>query len=208
LATLQATPDYDKEAEKALLDKIDEAGKDAGKTWSVRFAEQIQQGADFAKQLGDLKKSGLNDVLLQQVADMGPIQGAELATELLTGDKGFIDTLNDQTSAMVSAGETLGLEMANAAAPAGKKWGLKFINDPDQGLIATIQASSKKVKKKIKKALDSEVNVRVVYNADYTNAGPAYNGGSGRSTIQASTTIADIQAYERLNGSKWRQRVR
>lgn len=200
LAELRLTPEYDKAKEAELLAEIDKAGADAGKTWSQRFAESITSGADFAKQLGQLKNSGLNDLLLQQVAGMGPEAGSQLATELI-GNEGLIGELNSQTAVLEQAGIDLGLEMVKGAGPSGKKWGTTFLYDENKGLIATIESNSKKVKKKIKKSLDTTIDVRVRYNADYSNAGPAYNGSGGFSSVGA---VRQIQDYERLNGRSWR----
>ena len=200
LAQLRLTPDYDKAQEARLLEEIDKAGADAGKTWSQRFAESITQGAEFAKQLGELKNSNLNSLLLQQVADMGPEAGSALAVELL-GDQGLIGELNAQSAVLEQAGIDLGLELVKEAGPAGKKWGTTFLYDPNKGLVATIESNSKKVKKKIKKSLDTQVDVVVKYNADYTNAGPAYNGSGAFASVSA---VRQIQGYERLNGRSWR----
>ena len=200
LAKLRLTPDFDKAAEADLLNQIDIAGADAAKTWSQRFADSIGDGVEFAKQLGELKNSGLNKILLEQIAAMGPDTGAELATELL-GDKGLIGEINAQSALLNQAGVDLGLELVEGAGPAGKKWGTTFLYDEEKGLVATINAQSKKVKRDIKKALDTAVEVRVIYSADYSNAGPAYNGAGGFS----NTPVRQIRQYERLNGTSWRK---
>ena len=200
LAKLRLTPDFDKAAEADLLNQIDIAGAEAGKTWSERFADSIGDGVEFAKQLGELKNSNLNQILLEQIAAMGPETGSALATELL-GDKGLIGEINAQSNLLQQAGVDLGLEMVEGAGPAGKKWGTTFLYDEEKGLVATINAQSKKVKRDIKKALDTSVSVKVVYSADYSNAGPAYNGAGGFS----NTPVRQIREYERLNGTSWRR---
>ena len=176
-------------------------GEEAGTTWTSLFAKQLTDATSFASQLGDLKNSGLNQVLLEQVSAMGPDAGGALALELLDGDKGFIATLNAQQAQIETAGEKLGLEMVNAAAPAGEDWGMSFLYDEDKGLVATINAQKKRVKRDIKKALDTSVSVKVVYSADYSQAGPAYNGAGGFS----NSPVSQIRSYERLNGTAWRK---
>ena len=200
LTKLRLKPDYDKAAEADLLDQIDKAGAEAGKSWSQRFADSIGDGVAFARQLGELKNSNLNEILLGQIAAMGPETGAQLATELL-GDKGLIGEINAQSDLLQQAGVDLGLEMLKPAAGAGNAYGMSFLYDDEKGLVATIQAQSKKVKRDIKKSLDTSVSVRVVYSADYSNAGPAYNGAGGFS----STPVRQIREYERLNGTSWRK---
>mgnify|MGYP006078301059 CR=1 FL=1 len=200
LTKLRLKPDYDKSAEADLLDQIDKAGAEAGKSWSQRFADSIGDGVAFAKQLGELKNSNLNQILLEQIAAMGPETGGQLATELL-GDKGLIGEINAQSALLNQAGVDLGLEIVNSAPSSGKKYGMAFLYDEEKGLVATINAQSKKVKKKIKESLDTSVSVRVVYSADYSNAGPAYNGSGGFS----NTPVRQIREYERLNGTSWRK---
>ena len=75
LAELRVSPDYDREAEKELLNKIDAAGKEAGMTWLDRFAKQVSDATAFAGLLGDLKESGLNQTLIDQIAGMGADAG-------------------------------------------------------------------------------------------------------------------------------------
>ena len=200
LAKLRLTPDFDKAAEADLLNQIDIAGAEAGKSWSQRFADSIGDGVAFAKQLGELKNSNLNQILLEQIAAMGPETGAELATELL-GDKGLIGEINAQSDLLQQAGVDLGLEMLKPAAGAGNAYGMSFLYDDEKGLVATIRAQSKKVKRDIKKSLDTSVSVKVVYSADYSNAGPAYNGSGGFS----NSPVSQIRSYERLNGTAWRK---
>ena len=198
LGDLRAKPEFDKDAEAKLLEEIDKAAAEAGKTWADRFAEQISSGVEFSKQLGDLKNSGLNDTLLQQIASMGPENGAKLATELLTGDRGMIDTLNAQSATITKAGEDLGVLMANEGPAAGNKYGINFIGDPKGGgLLFTINKNKKKVKKAIREALNTEVEVKVRYVPD-TSALANAPGGSGRSVV------SEIQSYEALNGTRWR----
>lgn len=204
LADLRLEPDFDKEAEKKLLEQIDDAGRDAGKTWLDRFTQQITDAGEFSRQLGNLANSGLNQTLIQQIADMGPGAGSELASEIINGDAALVATLNNQASEIDRAGKDLGVVMANTGAPAGKKWATEFMWDDKKGLVAVIKADSKKVKKKIKNALKTEVEVKVKYVADFSQAGPA----ASASGIGATATIQNIQTYERLNGSKWRDRVR
>ena len=202
LRLLRLKPDYDKDAERDLLEQIDKAGAEAAVTWSQRFADSIGDGVAFARQLGELKNSGLNNILLEQISAMGPETGGALATELL-GDEtgGLIGGLKEQQKLLEQAGVDLGLEMVKPAATAGKKYGISFLYDEEKGLVATINAQSKKVKKKIKESLDTSVSVRVVYSADYSQAGPAYNGAGGFS----STPVRQIREYERLNGTSWRR---
>ena len=205
LGQLIKTPDYDKAEEARLLAEIAQAGSEAGKTWLDRFADQVASGAEFARQLGDLRNSGLNETLVSQVAAMGPESGSQLATEILgSQDSGLIGKLNSQAGIINQAGVDLGNVMQKAAAPAGRDWGISFLLDEEKGLVKTIETNSKKVRKQIKKALDTEVEVKVVYKADFSQAGPAYNGGAAAGTA----VVRSLQSYERLNGNKWRSRIR
>ena len=203
LGELRLTPDYDKEAEKELLNKIDEAGKEAGMTWLDRFAKQVSDATAFAGLLGDLKQSGLNQTLIDQIAGMGADAGAQLANEILSDQNGMIGTLNSQITQVETAGIKLGTTMANAGAPSGKDFAVNFIygkkKDGSNGLIPVVKANSKKVKKEIRKALNTEVEVRVRYVPDFS----ALDGGNNPRGV-----VRNIQSYERLNGTKWRERVR
>ena len=93
--------------------------------------------------------------------------------------------------------------MANAGAPSGKDFAVNFIygkkKDGSNGLIPVVKANSKKVKKEIRKALNTEVEVRVRYVPDFS----ALDGGNNPRGV-----VRNIQSYERLNGTKWRERVR
>ncbi len=69
---------------------------------------------------------------------------------------------------------------------------------------ARVEEEKESFKEWSKKKLKHTIPVSVVYQADYSQAGPAARSGS----IGSSYTIKSIQDYERMNGSKWRSRVR
>ena len=191
--------DAEKEEIRKLGEELAVLGKDAGSKWTDQFTKQLTDATAFADQLSQLAPL-LNPVLLEQVSAMGTEAGSQLAADLIANPDGLIDTLNNQQAALEAAGVKLGEDIVNAAGFAGEDYGMSFLYDEEKGLVATINAQKKRVKRDIKKALDTSVEVRVVYNADYSNAGPAYNG-SGIS----SSPVSQIRSYERLNGTSWRK---
>ena len=202
LKELETDPEKNAEAIAELNKQIEIAGEEAGKGWQKRFAEQIADATNFARQLGELKESKLPDVLIDQIASMGPETGQNLANEILTN--GLIPELDAQVKEVQNAGISLGLTMANTAPAQGADYATKFLygerEDGSMGLLPVIRRDRKKVKKKIKEALNTTVEVKVRYVPDY-------------SAIEASTNpyrnnaVRSVQNYERLNGRKWRDRV-
>ncbi len=205
LDSLRSDPEANKKAIAELEAQLAEAGADAGKTWVQRFTEQITNTTNFARQLGNLKEQGLNQTLIDQISGMGADAGSQLANEILSDKNGMIGTLNAQVKQVEDAGVSLGLTMVNTAGPAGKDYGMKFLygekKDGSMGLLPVIERDKKKVKKKIREALNTTVEVKVRYVPDYSAI-------EGSTNPYRNNAVRSVQNYERLNGSKWRDRVR
>jgi hypothetical protein len=203
LDALEADPDATQESIDKLKQEYKEAGDEAGQTWLQRFAQQVSDATNFASLLGDLKSKNLNQTLIDQISGMGAEAGSELASEILNDKTGMIGELNRQVTQVENAGIKLGTQMANQGGASGKDFATNFIygkkKDGSNGLIPVVKAQSKKVKKEIRKALNTDVEVRVRYVPDFS----ALDGGSNPRGV-----VRSVQAYERLNGTKWRDRVR
>jgi hypothetical protein len=174
---------------------------------SEAFDKYFKDKTNLANRLGELVGK-VDPIWIQQIAGMG-VDSANATLNYLLG---VDENGNIRATSAKSSMQTLVTHVDDVLAiPFAKTFEDIYREAESAGIAEAKKQLDKEAdafKKFTRKKLKTTIPVTVQYNADYTNAGPAYNGGRSRSTIQASTTIADIQAYERLNGSKWRQRVR
>lgn len=93
----------------AFTTATSEAGKAAGITTVQAFQDQITKAFKFGNLLQDLKSSGAQDNLIQQVADVGPEAGIQLAQELI--DSGLIPQLQSSLTDVEAQAATLAASM-------------------------------------------------------------------------------------------------
>jgi hypothetical protein len=103
----------------AALEKVaaaEKSVKDAQeikpKNYSQIFAEQIAAAKSFATYIGQLAKAGLGKAGLAQILDLGPIAGAQVAKDMLTGASGMtVESLKADLAAIQATGTAAGMEM-------------------------------------------------------------------------------------------------
>ena len=111
------------EAEKAVKD----AQEVKPKNYSEIFATQIQAAKDFAGYIKQLAAAGLGKAGLAQILDLGPVAGAQVAKDLLSGTGGLtIGGLKADLAAIAQTGTEAGMAIpgfgaALSATPAGQK---------------------------------------------------------------------------------------
>jgi tape measure domain-containing protein len=69
---------------------------------------RVKAAQDFAKQVEQLKKAGLNNTSLQEIISAGAVQGGSIAANLLNGGAGTIKQVNDLEKQLAASGNTLG----------------------------------------------------------------------------------------------------
>lgn len=89
------------------------------------FREQIAAAKNFATNLKALAKTGnLSQAALQQLLDLGPVAGAQVAADLLSGVDGFTaSSLSADLASVASAGRSVGLSMPGVSELLGAKTG-------------------------------------------------------------------------------------
>ena len=117
----------------------------------------------------------------------------------------MVAQLNRQARIIEDAGVQLGEALVGPLPKEGAKggedflFGLKGAGKDGNGLLPQIKADAPKVKKAIKNSLRTSVEVKVVYTPDTSRLEGAPGGRS---------VVRSLQDFERLNGRKWRDRVR
>ena len=212
LAELRATPadkrgdDY-AQREAELVAEAERLGAEAGKGFLTRLAEQATDAETLSRNLANLDAAGLNEVLISQIASDS--NGAALSQAIVDGitndGYGVLDQLNRQATRIQNAGQALGETLVEPLPVEGAKggedflFGLKGKGKEGNGLLPQIKADAPKVKKAIKNSLRTSVEVKVVYTPDTSRLEGAPGGRS---------VVRSVQEFERLNGRKWRDRVR
>ena len=85
------------------------AAQSQRKTYSQQFAEQIAAAKTFASKLQTLVGMGLGRSGLAQLMNLGPVAGAQVASELISGAGGMtVGSLNADLASIDTAGNALG----------------------------------------------------------------------------------------------------
>jgi hypothetical protein len=82
------------------------------KNYSAIFAEQIAAAKSFATYIGQLAKAGLSKAGLGQILDLGPVAGAQVAKDLLSGASGMtVASLNQDLTDIAGTGTAAGMSI-------------------------------------------------------------------------------------------------
>lgn len=110
---------YDADAYASAMKRVADAEGQVNSTqakqrnYSAIFAGQVAAAKSFANNLKALANAGLGTNGLQQLLDLGPVAGAQVASDLLAGVGGLtISGLNADLGALQTAGTELGNLMA------------------------------------------------------------------------------------------------
>ena len=170
---------------------------------SEAFDNYINDKNALATRLGGVVGQ-IPNLWIEQIAGMGP-EAANATLDYLLGTDGNVST---QGTNAISKYQTLADNVyTNLSTPYAETMRKVYEEAEGAGILAAkkkVEDEAESFKEWSKKKLKHSIPVSVVYKADFSQAGPAYNGGSR----SASYTIRNIQDYERLNGTKWRDRVR
>lgn len=176
--------------------------EDAQKAVS-NYQGEIQKLIDFFNSDGVLTDTEAN--IINDLFTLPPDQGQKIITDLLKQTDITMraittqESLRTSTAAFVS-GITDVFEGKNGFPELGTKNAEKWVGDINAYL--TDPKTKKAVRQSAKKMLPKGLKIKVGWDLDPF---PTYNyqpNSGGRTAIQ------EIQNYERLNGSKWRDRVR
>jgi hypothetical protein len=195
------------EREAQLVAEAKRLGDEAGKNWLDRFAEQALNAETLARNLANLDAAGLDEALVAQIAS--DANGAEISQAIIDGvtseGYGLIKQINNQATRIENAGTALGETLVEPLAVEGAKGGENFLFGVDgkgkenNGFLNQVKNDAPKVKRAIKRALKTSVEVKVIYTPDTSRLNEAPGGRS---------VVRGVQEFERLNGRKWRDRVR
>lgn len=107
------------------------------KSYSTLFKEQIEAAKSFGQSLKTLVDQGLQAAGLQQLLNLGPVAGAQVAKDILAGTgKLSVSTLNSDLAAVATAGETLGV------ATAGQVYGAQILGAQSAVNATTMAATN------------------------------------------------------------------
>jgi hypothetical protein len=121
LAKLNPTEDAEQYAE--ALQKVADAEKNVTSAQTIRasanysqvFSDQIEKAKHFAQNLQALVGQGLQKAGLAQLLNLGPVVGAQVTQEMLTGVSGLsIESLNASLGGLATSASGLGLAAGNA----------------------------------------------------------------------------------------------
>jgi len=115
----QAQATGDAKSYASALENVSQAEKNVTEAQAVKpknytaiFAEQIAAAKSFASYIGQLAKAGLSKAGLGQILDLGPVAGAQVAKDLLSGASGItVASLNQDLTDIASTGTAAGMSI-------------------------------------------------------------------------------------------------
>jgi hypothetical protein len=197
-AATQAARDYSTTLASQLLGGIDlgaaqQTGTDLGMTTLDAFDRQIAEAEWFGNVLSSIKAQGADQMLIDQLASLGPAAGGALAQEML--DKGLVQTFSDRLVDVVAVANTTAQAMVPEFLTAGIDSAEDFVDGTIEQLIKE-QARLKAIGKNVGKGIG--VNIKAEIAEAVADAVRAANAAK---TAAAAERAAEIAA-ERVNVSE------
>lgn len=210
-AATQAAKDYSTTLATQLLGGIDlgaaqQTGTDLGISTLDAFDRQIAEAEWFGNVLSSIKAQGADQMLIDQLASLGPAAGGALAQEML--DKGLVQTFSDRLVDVVAVANTT----AQAMVPEFLTAGIDSAEDFVDGTIEQLQkeqgrlkAIGKNVGKGIAVNIKAEIAEAVADAVKAANAAKTAAAAERASEIAAQQVVVSeqqiAQALQRLIGN-------
>ena len=125
----------------AFEGQFDEAGEATGVSLLEGFNKQIDQANYFGEVLNAIKAQGADKSLIDQIASLGPVTGAALATQML--DDGLVPTLNEKWMTVQETTKGLAMGLVPEFVSAGIESGAAAVD----GLATQLAKEGKRLTK-------------------------------------------------------------
>jgi hypothetical protein len=210
-AATQAARDYSTTLATQLLGGIDlgaaqQTGTDLGMTTLDAFDRQIAEAEWFGNVLSSIKAQGADQMLIDQLASLGPAAGGALAQEML--DKGLVQTFSDRLVDVVAVANTTAQAMVPEFLTAGIDSAEDFVDGTIEQLTkeqARLKAIGKNVGKGIGVNIKAEIAEAVADAVKSANAAKTAAAAERASEIAAQQVVVSeqqiAQALQRLIGN-------
>lgn len=210
-AATQAARDYSTTLATQLLGGIDlgaaqQTGADLGITTLDAFDRQIAEAEWFGNVLSSIKAQGADQMLIDQLASLGPAAGGALAQEML--DKGLVQTFSDRLVDVVNVANTTAQAMVPEFLTAGIDSAEDFVDGTIEQLTkeqARLKAIGKNVGKGIGVNIKAEIAEAVADAVRAANAAKTAAAAERASEIAAQQVVVSeqqiAQALQRLIGN-------
>jgi hypothetical protein len=210
-AATQAARDYSTTLASQLLGGIDlgaaqQTGTDLGITTLDAFDRQIAEAEWFGNVLSSIKAQGADQMLIDQLASLGPAAGGALAQEML--DKGLVQTFSDRLVDVVAVANTTAQAMVPEFLTAGIDSAEDFVDGTIEQLTkeqARLKAIGKNVGKGIGVNIKAEIAEAVADAVRAANAAKTAAAAERAAEIAAQqVTVSEqqiAQALQRLIGN-------
>jgi hypothetical protein len=210
-AATQAARDYSTTLATQLLGGIDlgaaqQTGTDLGISTLDAFDRQIAEAEWFGNVLSSIKAQGADQMLIDQLASLGPAAGGALAQEML--DKGLVQTFSDRLVDVVAVANTTAQAMVPEFLTAGIDSAEDFVDGTIEQLTkeqARLKAIGKNVGKGIGVNIKAEIAEAVADAVRAANAAKTAAAAERAAEIAAQqVTVSEqqiAQALQRLIGN-------
>jgi hypothetical protein len=210
-AATQAAKDYSNTLAMELLGGIDlgaaqQTGTELGISTLDAFDRQIAEAQWFGNVLSSIKAQGADQMLIDQLASLGPAAGGALAQEML--DKGLVQTFSDRLVDVVAVANTTAQAMVPEFLIAGIDSAEDFVDGTIEQLLKEqkrLTAIGKNVGKGIGASIKAEIAAAVAEAVRAAQAAKTAAAAERASEIAAQQVVVSeqqiAQALQRLIGN-------
>ena len=210
-AATQAAKDYSTTLATQLLGGIDlgaaqQTGADLGISTLDAFDRQIAEAEWFGNVLSSIKAQGADQMLIDQLASLGPAAGGKLAQEMI--DKGLVQTFSDRLVDVVGVANTTAQAMVPEFLTAGIDSAEDFVNGTIEQLMKEqdrLKTIGKTIGKGIGKNIKAEIAQAVADAVRAAEAAKTAAAAERASEIAAQQVVVSeqqiAQALQRLIGN-------
>ncbi|WP_327594711.1 hypothetical protein [Streptomyces chartreusis] len=128
-----------KALEAFSLSNLSQGTEVTAKGLAAGLEDALKQVKTFSANLANLSRRGLSKALLEQIVNLGPVQGAQLAAALAGSTKDSLKRLNSLQTDLTKASTNLGNTSADVLFDAGKQAG--------KGFLSGLQAQRKSIER-------------------------------------------------------------
>ena len=177
--------------QSAYEGQFDKDGAKTGESWVEAFNKQVEQAEWFGNVLTSLKAAGADVSLVNQLASLGPEVGGAIASEMLAGGQGMIDTLSEKWIGVQDKTRELAMGLVPEFLIAGQESALTMIDSISEQMAKEVNRLAK-IGKKIAKPLGQSFKAELMKDVAAALREVEAAGAAGRAEAVAKAEAKQV----------------
>ena len=177
--------------QSAYEGQFDKDGAKTGESWVEAFNKQVEQAEWFGNVLTSLQAAGADVSLVKQLASLGPEVGGAIASEMLAGGQGMIDTLSEKWIGVQDKTRELAMGLVPEFLIAGQESALTMIDSISEQMAKEVNRLAK-IGKKIAKPLGQSFKAELMKDVAAALREVEAAGAAGRAEAVAKAEAKQV----------------